>query len=65
MDQKIIELKDDIDKYQRDITKLTKENEKIKAEKKKNTSFIKGNQTAFISPKDIPIENKENSQHQM
>ena len=55
--------KETIENYQRDNSRLISDVEKFKAERKKNTSFIRANQTAFL-PKEIPLENKENTQYQ-
>ena len=62
--KRVDELKELNDQLQRDNTKLMKDYEKLKVDKKKNTSFIRGNQTTFIT-REIPPENKENSQLQM
>lgn len=61
--KRIEDLKELNDQLQRDNGKLMRDYEKMKVDKKKNTSFIRGNQTTFIT-REIPPENKENSQLQ-
>lgn len=43
-----------------------REVEKYKAEKKKNSSYIisKNNTSTIMAPREVPVENKENTQMQ-
>ena len=62
--KKIDECKEIIDNFQYENKKLSDDVSKLKAEKKKGASFIRtANQTAFI-PREVPVENKENTQFQ-
>lgn len=64
LNKRMDEYKDSIDNLQHQNKKLTEEVLKLKADKKKGASFIRaGNQTAFI-PREVPVENKENTQLQ-
>lgn len=63
LEKRIDEYREDKETLQMERDRLLRDNEKLKAEKKKNTSFIRGNQTTFIN-REIPVENKENTQYQ-
>lgn len=63
-DSKINDLKDDNEKLSRDYSKVIKENENYKIERKKNTSQIMARDRTYLYARDIPTENKENTSHQ-
>lgn len=48
-EERLEELREAVDKEKNDSKRLLKENEKLKAERKKNTSFIKTNQTTIMT----------------
>jgi len=64
LEEKLEELRDQVDREKNEGKKLLRDNEKLKAEKKKNSSFINIKNTSALIPRDSNVENKENSQVQ-
>lgn len=62
-EQKLDEFRQALEKEKSEGKKLLKDLEKLKLEKKKNTSYIKQNQTTIMA-REMSSENKENSQMQ-